>query len=244
MVQKGGNMLKRNLIKILIPLAVVAVLAGIVPALPALAAPTRTALHTVQGIVVEPQPTDSTFTIQSSNNVTTTISVNATTKCYLISIGRVQNYIDNQVNKDIRQDKDKDSRGAAMKELHIPANWRDNLGWLDTFNKAASFSDIALGDRIIARVDSNNMASQVLIIEAPVIRQVKGQVTISSSPDTVVVNPTNGQTVSLSWDTNTEFIIKGTISAVGTFPYGVVTYNAKSSTALLVNLAAKAPTTP
>jgi len=116
----------------------------------------------------------------------------------------------------------------------IPPNWRDNLGWLDGFNKGASFSDITAGDRVIARVDSNNMAWQVLIIQGPVIRQVRGTVTVTL-PNIITVTPANSGVVvpPLTWGQNTEFIIKGATTV--TTGYAVVTYNFRTNVALLVN---------
>ncbi len=240
-------MLKRNLIKLFIPLAVLTALAATIPVLPALAVPRWTTLQTVQGKVTGITGTTAII-IEKADNTPFSVSVNGTTKYYLVSMGPVRNFVNNQVKKDLRQNNNRQSRAGAMKELHIPANWRDNLGWLDTLNKTASYSDIAIGDRVIARVDpnNNNTATQVLIVKAPVIQQVKGTITISSDPNpkTISVTPADGSAViPLIWDGNTEFIIKGTtiVPASGS---GVVTYNSSTKIALLVNLAGKIITAP
>jgi hypothetical protein len=240
-------MLKRNLIKLFIPLAALAALATAIPVLPALAAPRWTTLQTVQGKVTGITGT-TIITIEKADNTPFSVSVNGTTKYYLVSMGPVKNFVNNQVKQESRQNNNRQSRAGAMKELHIPSNWRDNLGWLDNFNKAASFSDIAVGDRVIARVDpnNNNTATQVLIVKATVIRQVKGNIVISTDPQpkTILVTPADGSaTVLLTWDGNTEFIIKGTtiVPASGS---GVVTYNSNTKIAVLVNLAGQIVTTP
>ena len=189
-----------------------------------------------------PAPTGNTFTVQSGNQSPITITVSSTTKYYLVSLGGVRNTVDNQISKE-RRANPKLGVPGAMNNLHIPANWRDNLGWLDTFNKSASFTDIALGDRIIARVDSGNNAYQVLIIKGPVIRQVRGTVTVSgigAASGTITIAALNGTTVGpLNWDSNTEFIIKGTVVPSG--QYAAVTYNSNTNNVQLVNFTAKAP---
>ena len=203
--------------------------------------PVKAALHTVQGTVTAISGTSS-FNIQDANKASVTVNVGASTKYYLLPIGKIETGIKNQVSKDIGQNKGKQTVAGAMKDLHIPANWKDNLGWLDTFAKGAAFSDIAVGDRIVARVDVNNLAAQVLIITGPVIRQAKGTVTISGNSITVTVSGSAAPVV-LTWDANTEFIMKGVISAPSG-QYGVVTYNSTTNIAQLVNFSAKAPSPP
>ena len=127
-----------------------------------------------------------------------------------------------------------------MKDLHIPANWRDNLGFLDTFGQKGAFSDIAVGDRVIARVNSSGVAVQLLIIKAPVIRQVRGTITISGNNITGTALDKNA--INLTWDSTTEFIIKG--YALPTSGYVVITYNNNTKVASLVNFATKPPPTP
>ena len=90
-----------------------------------------------------------------------------------------------------------------------------------------------------------NNAYQVLIIKGPVIRQVRGTVTVSgigAASGTITIAALNGTTVGpLNWDSNTEFIIKGTVVPSG--QYGVVTYNSNTNNVQLVNFTAKAPNT-
>ena len=238
--------MRKNLLKIGLVATIVAVLAVVIGIPVSADASTTTttpkpALHTIQGAVQSISGTTS-FAILNGNKQSVTITVDTNTKYYLVPMGGVRNYVNNQVSKDIRQDKNHPSIASTMKELHIPANWRDNLGWLDTFNKSASFSDIAVGDRIIARVDSNNLAAEVLILKGPVIKQTRGTITISGN--TLIVTVTGSTTqLTLTWDANTEFIMKGTLTPSG--QYGVVTYNSATNpgTAQLVNFTAKPPTT-
>jgi hypothetical protein len=232
-------MLKNNSVKICILFAAIATLAAGV-AIPVSADTTTTtatttssapALHTVQGVVNSVNSTSGSFTVG-----TTLVVTDSNTKFYLIPLGKADAYVNNKVARDPGAQ----SRAAKLKDLHIPANWRDNLGFLDTFGQKGAFSDISVGDRVIARVNSSGVAAQVLIIKAPVIRQVRGTITISGN--NITVNALSGTTVNLTWTTTTEFIIKGYTLPTGV--YGVVTYNSSTNVASLVNFAAKAPPTP
>jgi hypothetical protein len=239
-------MLKKNLIKIIIPLIAIFALATTAPVLPALAAPHNQTMQTVQGTVtgVTGIVGINSFTIEKADKTSYSVSVNQTTKYYLISMGPVRNYVNNQIKQEQKENNGQKSRLGVIKELHIPFNWRDNLGWLDTFNKAASLSDISVGDRVITRIDPNsNIASQVLIVKAPVIRQIKGTINIITSPQIINVTPAGASTVQLSWDANTEFIIKG-VTSVPAGISGTVTYNSDTKVAILVNLAGKLTANP
>jgi len=234
-------MLKSNFVKISILFAVIATLVVGV-AIPVSADTTTTttattssapALHTIQGVVNAVNSTSGSFTVGTTSVV---VSTDSNTKYYLIPLGKADAYVNNKVARDPGAQ----SRAAKLKDLHIPANWRDNLGFLDTFGQKGAFSDIAVSDRVIARVNSSGVAAQVLIIKAPVIRQVRGTVTISGN--NITVSALSGTTVNLTWAATTEFIIKG--YALPTGVYGVVTYNGSTNVASLVNFAVKAPSTP
>jgi len=201
---------------------------------------TAPVLTTVQGIVtaVNPSPsatTPSTFTLNTS---TTPVKVDSNTKYYVISVGAVAAYVDNKVD----QDNNNQSTATKLKNLHIPANWKDNLGFLDTFAKAGAFSDIAVGDRVIARVNSSGVAAQVLIIKVPAVKQARGTVAVGTDGSITVTNSTT-TVPPLKWDNTTEFIIKGNPS-LPISKYGVVTYNSTTDVASLVNLTVIEPVTP
>jgi hypothetical protein len=186
-------------------------------AVPALAADTQTAaLHSVQGKVLSVNTQGSSFVIQNGNQNRSTITVDPNTKYFVLSMGKAESYVNSQVNKAIKQDKGKETRPGALKELHIPTNWRSNLGWLETFDTQAKFMDIQAGDRVIARVNGNNLAAQVLIVKAPVIQSVKGSITAFStttSPNTITITPpNNGQAVTLNINGNTRVSLKGFIA--------------------------------
>jgi len=202
---------------------------------------TTASLTTIQGVVTAVNPSTSsttapTFTVKTANSTLVTVAVDPTnTKYYLIPVGAAQSWVDNKV----AQDKSDESNAAKLKNLHIPANWRSNLGFLDTFSRAGTYSDIAVNDRVIARVNSNDVAAQVVIIKAPVIQQVRGTVTISTDNNGITVNALNGTTVNLTYNSSTEFIVKG--YALPTDQYAVVTYNNTTMVASLVNFSATAP---
>jgi len=244
-----GKMLKNNIVKISIICCLISalVLGVAIPAsaqstttTTSTAAATAQTLKTVQGIVTAvsgPSVAPQTFTIGTNPAIT----VDANTKYYLIPVGAAQSYVDNKV----AQDQSSQSTAAKLKNLHIPANWRDNLGFLDTFSRTGTFSDIAVGDRVIARVNGSNVAAQVLIIKAPVIRQVRGTVTLtgSATSGTIAVVPLDSNTKlpsPLTYNASTEFIIKG--YELPNDQYAVVTFNNTTGAVSLVNFTAKDPT--
>jgi hypothetical protein len=190
------------------------------------------AVRTVQGKVVSIASDNSSFTVQNaSGNVT--VSVNATTKYYVVPVGRVQQTVTNKIVQGKREN------GEDDWNKYIPANWRDNLNWLDKFLKKGQFSDIEIGDRVIARIGaSDNVARQVLIIKASPIQQVKGTISAVTgvSSGTITING-----VTLNWDSNTRFTLKGLI-AVANGQYATAVYNKNTLKALTVNILPTAPT--
>ena len=209
-------MLKSNFVKISILFAVIATLVVGV-AIPVSADTTTTttattssapALHTVQGVVNTVSSTSGSFTVGSTS---IPVLTDSNTKYYVIPLGKADAYVNNKVARDPSAQ----SRAVKLKDLHIPANWRDNLGFLDTFGQKGAFSDIAVGDRVIARVNSSGVAAQILIIKAPVIHQVRGTVTISGN--SITVKALNGTTVNLTGAATAEFIIKGYVLPSGVY---------------------------
>jgi len=204
------------------------------------------AVHAVQGKVVWIASDNLSFKIQKNASENITVSVNETTKYYVVPVGRVELAIKNGIIQNEGKDnksKEKgqpESRLAELSESQIPANWKDNMDWLNRFFKRGQFSDIAIGDKVVARVDTNNLARQVLIIKAPAIQQVKGalsNVTVTS----FTITPSNGIPVILSWDSNTSFTLKGLI-AVADGKYATAVYNKNTLKALTVNVLPVAPT--
>lgn len=113
--------------------------------------------------------------------------------------------------------------------------------WLDRYGKQAQFSDIQVGDRIVAWVKTaDNLAIQVLIIKGPAIQKVKGTITAISDNSTTIT-PTSGIGVTLIWDANTRFVLKGLIS-VQSGQYAAAVYNKTTMMAITVDVQATAPT--
>ena len=191
------------------------------------------------------------FVVQTGDNNQVTVNVDGNTSYFLVNTGKSQSYVNNKdpkENKESRENKNGkvppglQKKALDLKNARIPAHWRDDLGWLGNFNKQAQFSDIQVGDRVIARVtnDTASLAKQVLIIKAPVIQQVKGIITaVSTNPNTITITPQNGAAVTLNWDTSTRFILKGTITLNGYMATAV--YNRNSMITQLVNVLPAAP---
>ena len=124
-----------------------------------------------------------------------------------------------------------------MKQLHIPADWKSNLGWLSFFDSPTSFRDIELNDRVIVRADSNNLAKQVLIIKAPVIRTIKGPVALIDATH-IRITPAGADPITLHVESTTSIVLHGQTSISG---YAVAVYNSSTNNAIKVNVYAAAP---
>ena len=202
--------------------------------------PNTPAFHTVQGSVSS--VTAPSLVVLTSNQQSVTITTDSNSQYYLIPMGKVQGYVNNRVATDNKEDKKEgtpaQSRAAQLKDLHIPADWRSNLGWLAIFDNQASFSDIAVGDRIIVRADSANLAKQIMIIKAPVNRTIKGSIVLTD-PTHITINQSNGSgSITLNVTGTTLISLKGQTTISG---YAVVLYNSANNNALTVNVQATAP---
>jgi hypothetical protein len=197
----------------------------------------------VQGIVIEVASPN--FTVQNGNQNPVTIKTDANTRFLVVPMGKVQNYVNNKIAKEIKQDKKagnpRQTRGSQMRELHIPANWKSNLGWLDTFDRKAKFSDLDKGDRVIIRAQSaDNLAKQVVIIKAPVNRSIKGAIS-GFTATSVTITPSGNTTAStLNVTASTRIILKG-ITGMAVGQYATAVYNSKTMNASTVNVQATAP---
>ncbi len=100
------------------------------------------------------------------------------------------------------------------------------------FGHSAKFTDLEIGDGIVARVLSEeNLAKQVLIIKVPTIRNVRGEVTgVDTAAQTMTIQPAAGEAVTVNWDDNTIFILKG-LTAVADAKYATAVYDSSTGTA-------------
>ena len=238
-----GNILKIGVLF----MAITALVVGM--AIPALAATTantaNSALHTIQGTVST--ISTSSFTVQTGNQAPVTINVDQNTKYYQMSMGKAQLNANTSVDKDNRQmqkeGKVQPPKANDLKNAHIPDNWRETLAWLDKIDTSTQFSNIQVGDRVIARTtnDANNLAKQLLLIKAPVIQQIKGTISAVSA-NSITITPASGTAVTLNLDGKTRVTLKGLI-LVQNGQYAIVTYNRTTLVAQLVNIQAAAPTT-
>lgn len=86
------------------------------------------------------------------------------------------------------------------------------LKWLCPFGEEAGFSDIAVGDMVVVWLASEggNLAERVQIIEPVTYAHVSG--TISDvSTDSITITPDDGDAVTLSYNEDTIFTLKGII---------------------------------
>lgn len=236
--------IRRNALKIGIPFIVIMTLVTGM-ALPVLADNTSkpaSALRLVQGEVMSVDSDNSTFVIQNGSQQQVTITVDANTKYFIVPAGKASVAIDSGIAKaDQKVNKLEPKQSQTAEESVITANCGTDLNGLGRFGKAAQFSDIQVGDRVIARVKTaDNLATQVLIIKAPAIQRVKGIITAVSDNSTTIT-PSNGNPITLSWDENTRFVLKGLIS-VQNGQYASAVYNKNAMIAQTVDIQAAAPT--
>jgi len=247
--------IRRNALKIGIPFIVImALVTGM--ALPVLADNTSkliNGLRLIQGEVISvasdnSTSDNSTIVVQNVNQQQVTIKVDANTQYYTISVGKASEAVKNLTVKDkIVKNKTnnagpKQFNATAPGESVTTASCGIDPNWLGRNGKQAQFSDVQVGDRIIAWVKtSDNLATYVLIIKAPVIQKVKGTVT-DVSDNSITITPSSGATVTLSWDASTRFVLKGLIS-VQNGQYASAVYNKNTMTAQTVHVQATAPTT-
>jgi hypothetical protein len=240
--------IRRNALKIGIPFLVIMTLVmGM--ALPVLADNESKPItgRVVQGEVMSVASDNSTFVVQNGNQQQVTVTVDSNTKYFVVPAGKTSAAINSNIVKDKKADKKvnkvkpKQSQAAELKEPGITANCGNDSDWLDRFGKEAQFSDIQVGDRVIAQVKTaDNLATRVLIIKAPIIQRVKGIIT-AVSDNSITITPANGTAVTLSWNGETRFVLKGLIS-VQNGQYASAVYNRNSLEAQTVDVQAAAPT--
>ena len=240
--------IRRNALKIGIPFLVIMTLVmGM--ALPVLADNESKPItgRVVQGEVMSVASDNSTLVVQNGNQQPVTVTVDSNTKYFVVPAGKTSAAINNVTVKEKTADKKankikpKQSQAAELKEPGITANCGNDSDWLDRFGKEAQFSDIQVGDRVIAQVKTaDNLATRVLIIKAPIIQRVKGIIT-AVSDNSITITPANGTAVTLSWNGETRFVLKGLIS-VQNGQYASAVYNKNTMTAQTVDVQATAPT--
>jgi hypothetical protein len=240
--------IKRNALKIGIPflMTVTLVLGMALPVLADNMPKPITGLRVVQGEVMSVASDNSTFVVQNGNQQPVTVKVDSNTKYFIVPTGKPAAAINSNIVKDktidkkVNKVKPEQSQAAELKELGVTANCGNDLNGLGRFGKEAQFSDIQVGDRVIAQVKTtDNLATQVLIVKAPLIQRVKGIIN-AVSDNSITITPTNGTAVTLSWDGNTRFVLKGLIS-VQNGQYAAAVYNRNTMKAQTVDVQATAP---
>ncbi len=219
--------------------------------------PPPSILHTLEGKVIGVKSIvagTANITIQNGNQPSANITVDSITQYYTVPLGKAWGDVKERledahetVARDLKEGSKntitgKPTLGQEIKDLHLTSDWRSDLNFLDHAGKSAQFSDVQVGDRVVARVQTTNgvnLAKQVLIIKAPVIQTIKGIITVSGN--SITITPTQGAPVTLSWDGKTQFNLTGLIS-VQTGQYAVAKYNRITLKALTVNVWLVAPT--
>ncbi|HEX7364241.1 MAG TPA: hypothetical protein VF366_03640 [Dehalococcoidia bacterium] len=247
-------------LRIAVPLFLIMTLGlnGALPVLADNASRPVPAFRMVQGEVLNIVSDNST-----SDNATATITlkhgnkqleiqVDAGTKYYLIARGKPSSAESSVVaqpkgaiKKNYKLERQTSVAAVAdepLSEAAIVASCARDPNSLGRYGKPAQFSDVEVGDRIIACVKTaDNVAKQVLIIKAPIKQKINGTIT-EVSDGSITIAPVIGNAVTLNWDANTKFTLKGLIS-VQSGQYASAIYNRNGMLALTVDIQASAPTT-
>ena len=119
----------------------------------------------------------------------------------------------------------------------IPRAGPARMNWLRRLGEDAGFEDIAIGDRVAVRFapgEDTLTAKLVIIMKAPVLQRVGGTIEAVSS-DSITITTADGSLVTLSYDENTTFILKGVIALEPGQSVHVV-YNSQDMVAKLVKM--------
>lgn len=150
-----------------------------------------------------------------------------------------------QANSQAYLNEDEDEQAEALSEednaqvmveqlkAGLPAIWRQN--------RAATFNDLAVGETVVVRVMPNeNLAKQVVIVKQSGISKVHGTITAVGA-SSITITRSDNTSITLSWDGNTRFILKGVIS-VQNGEIATAVYNSETKLAKLVSVALPQPT--
>jgi hypothetical protein len=199
-------------------------------------------LYLVQGKVLTVSGnTTASFTIQNGNK-NLTINTDSATKYFVINTGKAQSFVNNSFSSDNQQGRKNGQisppRANDLKQAHIPSNWRDDLGWLETFDKQGHFSNIEVGDKVVVRItnDGRNLAKQILITKAPPIRTIKGKIN-SVAGNVISISVSGGPDIlSLNVTTQTIITLKGIVMVQPGQTVVAVYNSANHNNALTINV--------
>jgi len=214
------------------------------PVMAANASKTVPTFRLIQGEVTKIVSTGSTSEnstiILSQGRKQIEIKVNAATKYYLVAGGisaAAQTKSAKRKSNTLGL-RAAGTAGDSVDEAAIMASCATDASSLSRFGKLAKFSDVQVGDRVIACIKTaDNIAAQVLIIPSPGIKKVYGTITAVSN-GSLTIAPTAGSPVTVNWDVNTKFTLKGLIS-VQSGQYVTVLYNRATMTATTVEVQTK-----
>jgi hypothetical protein len=165
----------------------------------------------VQGKVTSINEANQQFVIKSGEEELT-IRVNEETKYYKLPVpGRITSLARRWL--EFRHQNQEETRGKP--EPNDSAIPEPSPQWFHPFGEEAVFSDIAVGDKVLvwAEENGNLLAKWVLITKVTNYASVSGTIT-DVSPASITITPEDGDPVTLSYNENTVFTLKGVIQVV------------------------------
>ena len=232
------NRLKPGLL-ILLATALVAVLAfagisvsGQTPTPAPTPAATVTGGQTVFGQVTGIATDNSSFTIQSDSQTPMTVEVDQNTTYILMNIP------DEALSSIINMLESLLGEGATTTFNGIMSI----IGGSGITFQAVSLAEITSGDFVTAITGANGSASQVIIMRFSNIKHVSGTIT-GMTGNSFTVSPVNGSAVTINWDENTHFLLKG-LTAVQNGQTANVLYNGTTNLMIIALITSTSTPTP
>ena len=183
---------------------------------------------TLHGQVESISTDNNSFTIRSDNQDSMTVTVDQNTTYLKVTIpeaalSAMMNMLETMVGK-----------GPFFSSGGMPGmpGMPGMFGGSGISAQLATFADLAPGDIVTIKTTTANLASEILMVKLPDIRRAVGTVT-SVTPDSITITPSNGDAVTLNWDEETRFILKGQ-TAIETDQEAMVIYRTASMEAILV----------
>lgn len=216
----------------------------------------------IRGEVASIAGDSTSFNVKPGNGEEITIKVDGNTRYFIItglSVGPVQGKVREKVQKgkgpkngpNVERGLGK-RNGIATDEdeediEHSSTGTARIIGWLEKLlaklgrpGQKATFADIAVGDNVVVRVMPNeNLAKQVFIIRAGKIGRVNGTITAMSG-QSITITAKDGTKVTINWDGDTRFELRGLIQ-VQVNQRASAVYNPADMKAKLVVVSPPAP---
>ncbi len=197
-------------------------------------------LQTESGKVVGVSANMTSFSIQSDNHFQVMVNVDQNTQYFKVNLSQAASGLAMKMLAGMMLPGGQGPSSVIPGMPDMSTLQGMKLDDLIQFSQPAAFGDISAGDFVLIQgMSANNLAQQVFIIHIPKV--ILGSITALST-NSITIASIGGTAVTLSWDSNTWFILKGVTSAQ-TGQMAIAAYDSQSNMAMIV-LAGVTPLTP